>query len=106
MSSEDRPTDEVVAEIVSTLPIEIHFSGGPYCGFFLHPHHECIHDVHSDGNDDPQMTTNEFRPTSWGVWSFDFLVLRGPLGAAVYRMESERVWRFHAFAQEVPEPSL
>lgn len=96
--------EEELAELLARLPDEIHLIGGPYCGLYLHPHSECIHDVHRDANEG--IIPPGSLPTSWSPLGWNCIVMNGPFGHCMYLMESESRWIFKAFVEIDEEPTL
>lgn len=96
-------TEEQLADLMAGLPEEIHFVGGPYCGFFLHPQLECLHDVQTESGSDMPL---EYRPASWSPIALNALVVHGPFGSQLYVMESESHWRYRPFWGDIQVPDL
>ena len=90
---------EQMADLVASLPLEIHFVGGPYCGFYLHPQSECIHDVHLD-LDEGILPPSE-PPFNFMPGSSTEIMLFGNEGSCVYVMESDKYWIFSHFVEPV-----
>ena len=88
-----------IADALAALPLEIHFVGGPYCGCFLHPQSECIHDVHQEQNEG--LIPPDDLPHNFFLAGPHQVVLQGRSGAALYRMESDRRWLFRMFLEPV-----
>lgn len=96
--------EDQLEQLVAVLPDEMHFVGGPYCGFYLHPHYACVHDVHLETDEESELVPAEYRPSSWSPVAMNMVMVAGPLGSCLYLMESERAWRFHSYWSGEPEP--
>ena len=88
-----------MADAVAWLPQTVKLVGGPYCGYFFHPHHGCLHDVHIDmthidgtwfgqGEVAPCESPSRWQPAD----GRSTLRVSGELGEAYYEQWSDEHW--------------
>lgn len=92
-------TEDEAREIAKQLPAEIHFRGGPYCGYYLHPQTECVHSVYTDQSGRPEQYT----PFNFHPESATSLIVIGPLGQCRYERDADMRFSFRGFVQPVEE---
>jgi hypothetical protein len=75
------------------LPEYLELVGGPYDGFQLHPAAGHVYTV-LDQLPQQQFPGSTSMPNNFMIWDTDLLLMMGNAGEAVYRMESEHLWKY------------